>query len=155
MSFPNAPAPFSVDAPAATAVGLLRRVTVSPVTYAVGYVAFMIPTYVLPYFGSNSHLLRSTAQAISTDMGRGGAGALSIPFYLHLLCLAALVALGTARGRQIGKPWLTVFPGLALAFDMLPVLSLIPLVPTVMHLAAIIVGVAVASGARAGAGTEA
>jgi hypothetical protein len=32
---------------------------------------------------------------------------------------------------------------LALAFDMLPVLSLIPFVPTLMHLLAIILGVVV------------
>lgn len=153
MSLPTAPVSYPSDTPAATAARLLRRVTANPVTYAVGYLAFMLPTYVLPYFGSNSHLLRTTAQAISTDVGRGGSSALSVPFYLHLLCLAALVALGAARGRQIGKPWLAVFPGLAFAFDMLPVLTLIPLVPTAMHLAAIIVGVAVATGTRAGPGS--
>jgi hypothetical protein len=37
--------------------------------------------------------------------------------------------------------WLVIFPILAAVFDLFPGLSAIPLIPTVMHLLAIILGV--------------
>ena len=123
-------------------MGLLARIVSNPALYVVSYIVVMIPTYVLPYFGSNSHIARGVVSAINTDMGNAGAAsALRVPFLIHLALLGLLVLFGYARGRLVGKSWLVVFPGLALAFDMLPVLTLIPLVPTVMHLCAVIQGV--------------
>ena len=61
--------------------------------------------------------------------------------WAHLLCLIGLCALTYIRGRAANKVWLLVFPFLATAFDLLPLLTWIPLVPTVMHLLAIILGV--------------
>lgn len=137
---PGTRASSAYDAPAEP--GLLLRVAGNPVLYVGAYLLFMIPTYVLPYMGSNSHILRNAGQAINRDMGNAaGAAALNVPFYLHLILLGLLVVLGFVRGHRIGKRWLVLFPALALAFDMLPVLTLIPLVPTAMHLAAIIAGV--------------
>jgi len=45
------------------------------------------------------------------------------------------------RGAYVAKTWLVIFPILALVFDFAPGLSLIPMIPTVMHLLAIILGV--------------
>ena len=97
------------------------------------YLLFMIPTYWLPYLGSNSLLLNSAGAA-------AGVG-LSPAFFLHLAALAVLVLLAGARGIVVEKTALAVLPVLALVFDLVPGLSSVPLVPTVMHLAAIIVGV--------------
>jgi len=45
------------------------------------------------------------------------------------------------RGAYVGKGWLIIFPILAIVFDFVPGLSAIPMIPTVMHLLAIILGV--------------
>ena len=113
----------------------------NPAIFVIAYVVAMLPTCILPYFGSNSvtaHVLTTTASAMA---GRSGQ-AFMVPFYLHVLCLLALCALGYLRGKLVNRAWLLVFPFLALVFDLVPVFTWIPLVPTVMHLLTIILGVA-------------
>jgi hypothetical protein len=61
---------------------------------------------------------------------------------MHLFALFALIGLAWFRGENIDKKWLVIFPCLALIFDLTPILSNIPLVPTVMNLLATILGVA-------------
>jgi len=103
------------------------------VMYVVGYTVLMVPTYILPYMGSNSLLINSAAAV-------AGAGVFAL-LLIHLAFLGALVLLAWARGKLIGKGWLVGLPIAAAMFDIVPGLSLIPLAPTVFHLAAIIVGV--------------
>ena len=100
------------------------------------YLVFMIPTYILPYMGSNS----SVINAVGASNGLG----MNPVFWLHLACLIILAVLAWFRGVNVDKKWLLIFPILALVFDLVPGLSSIPLVPTVMHLLAIILGVIVA-----------
>ena len=102
------------------------------VGFVVGYLVFMLPTYVLPYLGSNSAIVG----AVGVAVGRG----LTPQFWLHAWCLGMLVLVTSIRGRYIGKGWLLIFPVLAGFFDLVPVLNLIPLVPTVMHLLALVLG---------------
>lgn len=103
--------------------------------FVIAYVAFMLPTYVLPYFGSNSALVG----AISHGLGFG-----PLPqWWVHVWCLAMLAMICWVRGAYAGRSYLIVFPILAAIFDMTPVINNIPLVPTVMHLLAIILGVMV------------
>lgn len=102
------------------------------VVFALLYILFMIPTYILPFFGSNSTGLNAIA---------GAAGVLSPLFLLHLGFLAALVLGAWFRGCLVQKRWLTIFPLLAMVFDLVPVLNSIPFVPTLMHLLTIIIGV--------------
>lgn len=100
--------------------------------YVVGYLALMAPTYVLPYFGSNSII----ANSIGAAVGRG-----MTPFWwFHAWALVMLVLMAFVRGKRIGKPYLLVFPIIAAAFDMTPGLTLVPFVPTVMHLLALVLG---------------
>ena len=100
--------------------------------FVVGYLVFMLPTYVLPYLGSNSAILG----AVGVAVGRG----FTPQFWLHAWCLGMLVLVTSIRGRYIGKGWVVIFPVLAGFFDLVPVLNLIPLVPTVMHLLALVLG---------------
>ena len=100
--------------------------------YVVGYLALMLPTYVLPYFGSNSIIANSIVGAV----GRG-----MTPFWwLHLWALVMLTLMAFARGKHISKTFIVVFPITAAAFDMIPGLSLVPFVPTAMHLVALALG---------------
>lgn len=102
------------------------------VFYVIGYLLLMIPTYVLPYFGSNSLI----ANGLGAALGRG-----PMPqWWLHAWALVMLVLLGHLRGKLVGKRYLIVFPLVAAVFDMVPGLSIIPMVPTVMHALAIILG---------------
>lgn len=104
--------------------------------YVVAYLVLMVPTYILPYFGSNSTLVN----AFSAALGMGP----TPQWWAHLWCLTMLAVLGWLRGNAIGKAFLPVFPVLAAVFDLTPGLSAIPLIPTLLHLAGIIVGVMVA-----------
>lgn len=96
------------------------------------YLIFMIPTYFVgitydvipPGATTNIELLDIKVETISmTGM---------------FVCLFVLVTIGFFRGRSIGKPWLVVFPIIALLFDVF--LLGIPLIPTVMHVLTLVLG---------------
>ena len=112
----------------------MRRLTQGGgATFFLAYVLFMIPTYVLPYFGSNSIL----ANGLSSTLGLG----LLPQFWLHALALYSLIVICWIRGTRIETPWLAVFPALAALFDLVPTLNWIPLIPTACHVAALVIGV--------------
>lgn len=104
--------------------------------FVAGYVIFMIPTYLLPWLGSNSTMLNALGAAIGHGM--------TPQWWAHAWCLVMLVLMAWMRGDFIGKKYLPVFPFLAAVFDLTPGLSVIPLIPTALHLAAIILGTKVA-----------
>ena len=110
----------------------------SVVAFVLLYIVLMLPTYFLPYLGSNSAVWQGSAAAANEAI-------LHWPLWIHLFCLLALMLVAWIRGKSIGKRWLVIFPILAALFDMIPGINLIPLVPTVMHLLAIILGVVGAS----------
>lgn len=101
--------------------------------FAITYIVFMIPTYILPYLGSNSSV--STVAIASQD-------GLILQTVMHLSALAVLVVITALRGQYVAKKWLVILPILAAVFDMTPGLNVIPLVPTVLHLFVLIKGVA-------------
>lgn len=68
---------------------LLKLIANAP-TYVVLYLVLMVPTYLLPYMGSNSAVLNASGSA-------AGIG-LSPAFWLHLILLLILCVLGWARG---------------------------------------------------------
>jgi hypothetical protein len=105
---------------------------INPIVYVICYLLLMIPTYILPYFGSNS----SVVNAISTAVGFGP----TPQWWMHVWFLVMLVLLTWLRGAVTSKKHLVAFAIVAAVFDMAPGLSMIPLVPTVMHLLAIIMG---------------
>lgn len=109
------------------------RILTSLMGFLVSYLSLMIPTYLLPYAGSNSSIING----MGALLGRGP----TPQWWMHFWCLFMLILLGHIRGRLVGKPYLLVFPVLALVFDLTPVLSSIPLVPTVMHLLCLVLGV--------------
>lgn len=104
------------------------------VVFVVVYILFMLPTYFLPYLGSNS--------AVVGTLGAVSEAGVNPAFWLHLGSLGVLIVMTWFRGVLIDKKWLIIFPILATVFDLVPGLNIIPLVPTVMHLLAIILGVA-------------
>ena len=100
--------------------------------YVVVYLLFMGPTYILPYFGSNSTLINSASMV----MGFG----FTPMWWAHTWCFLVLASVTWVRGGMISKGYLPLFPVLAGVFDMAPFLNFIPLIPTSMHLVALIVG---------------
>lgn len=101
--------------------------------FVVAYILFLLPTYYLPYLGSNS--------AVVGVLGAAAGVGVNPAFWWHLGAMLILCFLCWIRGSYIGKAWLVIFPFLATVFDLTPGLSAIPLIPTVMHLLAIILGV--------------
>ena len=73
---------------------------------------------------------------------KSGAG-MNPMFWLHLGALVTLIVITLFRGILVDKKWLIIFPILATVLDLAPALSVIPFVPTVMHLCVIIIGVAI------------
>ncbi len=110
----------------------MRAIFKESVGFVIGYLILMAPTYFLPYLGSNSAIVG----AVGVAVGRG----FTPQFWLHLWCLIMLVLVTSIRAKNVGKGWITIFPGLAVFFDLVPVLNLIPLVPTVLHLFALVLG---------------
>jgi len=110
------------------------------VVFAILYILFMLPTYYLPYLGSNSTVVNAITN-VQIDGSPIEAG-MNPAFWPHLGCLIALIVLAWFRGSLVEKKWLVIFPTMAAVFDLAPALSSIPLVPTIMHLLAIILGVA-------------
>lgn len=114
--------------------GAITRALIHPVGYVLFYIFGMAPTYILPYLGSNSTALNTIGVA-------AGVGPNPM-FWLHLLAILFLCFLAWMAGSSRGKGWIVVFPVLAGAFDLVPGLNFVPLVPTVMHLIAIVLCVA-------------
>lgn len=114
----------------------LKKALANPVFFVVAYLIFMLATYVLPYGGSNSVLLQTTAAGMKAPQ----TGHFQMLFWLHLGSLVALCILTWLRGSHVNKSWLVIFPVVAGVFDLTPGLSLIPLVPTVMHICALVMG---------------
>jgi hypothetical protein len=119
----------------------MRRIVVNPVSYVLLYLVCMLPTYILPYMGSNAHATRALGNAVASAYG-AQSHSFAGPFYAHLLFLVVLIALSYFRGVEIAKTWIVIFPVLAAFFDMMPGFNLIPLAPTVFHMLAIVFGVA-------------
>jgi len=55
-------------------------------------------------------------------------------FWVHLSFFVLLVLIAKLRGRIIQKKYLSVFPSVALIFDLVPLLNIIPFVPSILHL---------------------
>lgn len=113
--------------------GFVMGVVGSTVGFALLYVALMVPTYILPYSGSNSAFVGVLGVAI----GKG----LMPQTWAHLWSLALLIVIAWMRGATIGKGFLPAISFCAALFDMTPVLNVIPLVPTVLHVVTLAIGV--------------
>lgn len=105
--------------------------------FVVGYSLLMVPTYVLPWLGSNSAIINAAGGIVGHGM--------TPQWWLHIWCLVMLGLISWSRGDFIGKHYLPAFPFLAAVFDMTPGLSMIPLVPTALHLTTIIIGLKVSN----------
>jgi uncharacterized membrane protein (GlpM family) len=114
----------------------LQKALANPIFFVIAYVVFMLATYFLPYGGSNSAVIQGTAAGMKAPQ----AGHFQLLFWLHLGSVAVLCLLAWLRGSRVGKAWLVIFPVIAGIFDLIPGLSLIPLIPTVMHICALIMG---------------
>jgi len=113
--------------------GMAVRFFGNVLTFAVLYVLFLIPTYVLPWAGSNSLMFAAASSEFE--------GQIPPAFWGHLGALGVLVLLAFCRGRLIGKAWLPVLPVIAGLFDLMPGLSMVPFVPTAFHVVTLVLGV--------------
>jgi hypothetical protein len=136
---PPAVAPrWNESAPSAarTSLPAIAAFLGEPATFLVSYILVMLPTYVLPWLGSTSLLLRAAAEA------SGQHNPFPWLFLAHALAWGALCALAYVRGRRIGHDWLPVFPVIGGVFDLVPGLNWIPLIPTILNICCMVLGVA-------------
>jgi hypothetical protein len=92
------------------------------------YTILILPSYILPWVGSNSMMAN-----IFSDQARWG-------FSVHALSLGLAVGISFLRGRQINKPQLGSIALAALACDLIPIINLIPLLPSLFHGLTIMLG---------------
>lgn len=105
----------------------------SGIVFVAAYILAIVPTYVLPYTGSNS----SIAGAAGAIAGLG-----FLPqFWAHLGFLCFALVLAWFRGVYIGKPWIAIFPFFAGIFDMVPGFNWLYFVPTLFHIVTLVMGV--------------
>ena len=104
------------------------------VVFIIAYLAVMVLTYVLPYYGSNSYAVGFLSSFMLKGWG------LMPQTWMHIWALSILILIAYVRGIAIGKIYLVAFPIIATAFDLLPGMNSIPLVPTVMHLLTLVLG---------------
>jgi len=114
----------------------VKKLLANPIFFVMAYLVFMIATYLLPYGGSNSVLIQGGVSGTNYP----GQSHFHTLFWMHFGSLAALVGLTWIRGSFVGKNWIVIFPIVAGVFDLAPGLSLIPFIPTFMHLCALIMG---------------
>jgi hypothetical protein len=110
--------------------------------FVILYILLMAPTYYLPYLGSNSAVIGGLGQIAAGVGDVSPLAGINPAFWPHLGALILLIVITWFRGAFVDKKWLIIFPILAAVFDLAPALNFIPLVPTVMHVLAIILGVA-------------
>lgn len=130
--------PLRDDHPVGTSLSSLsRKDGLSPIKGRVGFVALYLatiaPTYVLPYFGSNSAIINLAGASF-------GAG-FSPQFWWHVTALFFAIVVGWFRGIYIGQPWIAIFPFFASVFDLVPGFNWILMVPTVFHIVCLVLGV--------------
>ena len=101
-----------------------RTLHFSTVQFGVTYVILALPTYVLPWLGSNSLV----AALVS-------GGSVLLYTFLHCLCLIGLILIACIRAVHVRHAVLALLPVCAAMFDMVPGLSLIPFAPTAFHIA--------------------
>lgn len=105
----------------------------NPVAFVILYLVAIIPSYLLPYVGSNSSVINATGAALGIGF--------TVFFWMHVTTLYLAGIIAWFRGLSIGKSWLPIFPFLAAVFDLSPGFSWIPLLPTLFHVLALVLGV--------------
>ena len=108
---------------------MINKALSNATAYVVIYILFMIPTY-LTHVDSSSTIS-------SSDLG---VNMVTMCLLLHMGSMLMLCYICFIRGKLISKSWLVFIPLIAIAFEFLPALSAIPLVPSVYHLLAIVIG---------------
>lgn len=118
----------------------IKKLTKNTSGFVVLYVLIALVTYILPYFGSNSVMANAAGGVLDAASGGKTSMFTHIPFLLHAICLIALCVVSFSRGGWINKKWIVVFPILALFFDLTPLLSSIPFVPSILHILVLVIG---------------
>lgn len=100
-------------------------------TFALLYILFLTPIYLLPWLTSNS-TFHTLAANLPDDAN---------PFlWAYVAAAGALIAVAWARGRASRHHWLPALPIAAGAVDLLPYLSLVPALSALFHIAALVLG---------------
>jgi zinc-ribbon domain len=99
--------------------------------FFITYFITLVPTYILPYLGSNSMVVNG----VGADVG-----GFPLQFWWHFSAYGLLIFLAYVRGVRIARGWLVTFPILAMIFDLMPGLNFIPFVPSIFNFVVLYVG---------------
>lgn len=110
------------------------NVFLQPAIYLTSYLVAILLTYILPYWGSNAWSLKQVAHATNSDTS-----SFAIFFTIHLVVYLFMGVLTAIAGKNTNKMWLVGFPIMAGIFDLAPTLNLIPLIPSILNIVALVI----------------
>ena len=128
---------MSVEKPSYWENFIMNKAFANTAIFVGTYIVFMLITYYLPSLGSTSFVAQSL-----DGTGLSSTPISVFPLFLHISAMLGLIWVSMVRGILIGERWLVLLPIVAFAFDFIPKLSAIPIVPSIYHLLAIVVGAA-------------
>jgi len=111
---------------------MMNKALDNAAVFVTTYIIFMLPTYFLPYLRTSSSALYGLEEA--------GANVFNFAFFIHLASMIVLCWICLVRGAIVGKNWLFILPMVAFAFEFISKLSVIPYIPSMYHVLAIVVG---------------
>jgi hypothetical protein len=113
----------------------MNKVLENKVIFVCSYIIFMGLNYFLSNAGSTSVVVQGF-----DDFTVAGSSISLLPILLNVSAILVLLWISFERGVIIGKKWIVLLPAVAFAFELIPALSAIPMVPLVYHLLAIVIG---------------
>ncbi len=116
---------------------MMNKALANTAAFVGTYLVLMLLTYYLPNLGTQSFMAQSLDGA-----GLSNSPVSLFTHFLHISAMLGLIWISLVRGILIGEKWLVLLPLVAFAFDFIPKLSAIPIVPSIYHLLAIVVGAA-------------
>lgn len=124
-----------------TSQSLSEKIFNNPAGFAIFHIVLAIPTYIIPYLKPG--VMSKAAAAISMDQNFSSGVSFASTFWtiVQVALYAGLIYGSFKRGKHVNKGYLTAFPIAAAIFDLVPLLSWIPLVPSVMHILSLAMGI--------------
>lgn len=116
---------------------IMNKAIANSAIFVGAYVVLMALTYYLSNLGSTT-LVTQTLDGT----GLADSSVSLITLFLHICAMLGILWVSFVRGVMISERWLVLLPIVAFAFDFIPKLSSIPIVPSIYHLLAIVIGVA-------------
>ncbi len=116
---------------------IMNKALANTTIFVSTYIVFTLLTYYLPSLNTQSLVVPTL-----DGTGLSSSPTALFALFLHISAMLGLIWISFVRGIMIGERWIVLLPIVAFAFDFIPKLSAIPIVPSIYHVLAIVIGAA-------------